>query len=291
MTIEQQMIYETHLHDFCRISWVSEEAKAYWYPRIQCLTTLFQNQAIDLTTKEVFPLLIKRLYPHEVDELSEQLQKSSLEINHLRGTREKLLEIFPITFLNDQVKETILIGKKKHVDKALEAFNKSDSNKFLEIIGMPICCIKSYLEGLQTTIHNGLLRTILKEQKKKELNNQLLSYLLYKPLGLDLLQYEPCFFDCQQSERNINNVINTLVEKGYNHEMFWLKEILSWPISWSGLHGIAEVKTPINKFMYNIDATAKKVELIITGSNYPKLGAKGLAFPYRINYSIKEVID
>lgn len=60
-----------------------------------------------------------------------------------------------------------------------------------------------------------------------------------------------------------------------------LENILSWPVSWSTLHGIAEIKTPVCKIICNTDATATKYTLRLRGTRYPEEGAQGLGFPFR----------
>jgi SAM-dependent methyltransferase len=63
--------------------------------------------------------------------------------------------------------------------------------------------------------------------------------------------------------------------------MEWLLDMLSWPVEWSALHGIAEVRTPILKISTATDATAERLEVRRQGEGYPEEGARGLHFPYR----------
>jgi hypothetical protein len=61
-----------------------------------------------------------------------------------------------------------------------------------------------------------------------------------------------------------------------------MTEILSWPVEWSALHGIAEIKTPILKVSTYTDSTAKKHIVRFNGIRYPSEGIVGLRFPYKI---------
>ncbi|MGI8554243.1 MAG: class I SAM-dependent methyltransferase, partial [Dehalococcoidia bacterium] len=72
-------------------------------------------------------------------------------------------------------------------------------------------------------------------------------------------------------------------EAGYGEEMEWIYEMLSWPIQWSALHGIAEIMTPILKVATRTDATAVKytVRLGTPPGRYPEEGSVGVGFPYR----------
>jgi SAM-dependent methyltransferase len=63
--------------------------------------------------------------------------------------------------------------------------------------------------------------------------------------------------------------------------MDWLEEILSWPASWSALHGIAEIKTPVLKTSTRTDATGHEFVVRRPGTRVPAEGATGLVFPFK----------
>ena len=62
--------------------------------------------------------------------------------------------------------------------------------------------------------------------------------------------------------------------------MDWLTEILSWPVQWSALHGIAETRTPVFKISSDTDATADKLTLTYLGTAEVARPRRGLGFPY-----------
>ena len=63
--------------------------------------------------------------------------------------------------------------------------------------------------------------------------------------------------------------------------MEWIEEILNWPASWSALHGIAQVKTPVLKVSTRTDATAHEFVVRRPGRRMPDEAAAGLVFPFR----------
>ena len=69
-------------------------------------------------------------------------------------------------------------------------------------------------------------------------------------------------------------------ELGFGAEIEWLREILGWPLEWSALHGIAEIKTPVLRASARTDATPRKYVVRWEGESYPEGGASGLSFPY-----------
>ena len=60
-----------------------------------------------------------------------------------------------------------------------------------------------------------------------------------------------------------------------------MEEILNWPASWSALHGIAQVKTPVLKVSTRTDATGHEFVVRRPGSRMPDEAAAGLVFPFR----------
>jgi SAM-dependent methyltransferase len=56
--------------------------------------------------------------------------------------------------------------------------------------------------------------------------------------------------------------------------------MLTWPMEWSALHGIAEIRTPLLKIATDAEATPEKHVVRTTGSAYPDEGARGIVYPY-----------
>jgi len=73
-----------------------------------------------------------------------------------------------------------------------------------------------------------------------------------------MVAHLPCKLNCPISMEFASAFIAVGMRHGYAAEMHWLSEILSWPVQWSQLHGIAEIKTPILKLSTCTDATARK---------------------------------
>jgi hypothetical protein len=113
-----------------------------------------------------------------------------------------------------------------------------------------------------------------------EVNAFSLSNILWRWVGVRLVPHLPCSFDCQASEEIAKNMVKIGKEIGFEEEMDWIVEILSWPVEWSALHGIAEIKTPILKISTRTDAFPVPYVVRYLGGNYPEDGAKGLGFPY-----------
>ncbi len=101
-------------------------------------------------------------------------------------------------------------------------------------------------------------------------------------MNLRAVPHLPCCFDCQHGVELGKKLIEIGRKTGYEEEMNWLLEILSWPVEWSALHGIAEIKTPILKISAQTDAMALKYVVRREGNAYPLEGAQGVNFPYSV---------
>ena len=110
--------------------------------------------------------------------------------------------------------------------------------------------------------------------------------LSFTPLGLPYSQTgesraaRPCRFDCADTVALSRACLELGQRLGLAKELEDLVTVLSWPIEWSSLHGIAEIKTPILKLITVTDTFAHKHTVKRSGDSYPGEGAVGLAFPY-----------
>ena len=96
-------------------------------------------------------------------------------------------------------------------------------------------------------------------------------------MGVRAFSHLPCSFDCESTrqigEKNLSLLPSDAKEIGL--------EILSWPVEWSALHGIAEIKTPILKVSTRTDVTTTKYTLRLKSNKYPKKGISGVNFPFK----------
>ena len=103
--------------------------------------------------------------------------------------------------------------------------------------------------------------------------------ILLRWLGIRSVPHLPCSFDCEASDQFGAHLRGVGMHHGFEEEMRWLEDILHWPVEWSALHGIAEIKTPVLKISTRTDATADKLVIQREGKAPPE-GARGERFPY-----------
>ena len=106
--------------------------------------------------------------------------------------------------------------------------------------------------------------------------------ILWHWMGVRLTPHLPCSFKCEASRDLARRWIECATEHGFGPQMDHALEILSWPVQWSALYGIAEIMTPILKCSSRTDTTAEEYVVRYHGSSYPEDGASGVVFPFRI---------
>jgi hypothetical protein len=114
-----------------------------------------------------------------------------------------------------------------------------------------------------------------------EIIGEPLANILWRWVGVRAVPHLPCRFNCALTVALGERLLEFGTRAGFESEMDHIRQILSWPLEWSALHGIAEVKTPVLKVSTRTDATARKYIVRWCGTSYPDEGARGLGFPYR----------
>jgi hypothetical protein len=113
-----------------------------------------------------------------------------------------------------------------------------------------------------------------------EINTPPETNVLCRWLGARAVPHLPCTFDCRESVVLARALLNVGVQSGFDGEVQWLLQILRWPVEWSALNGIAEIKTPIAKVSAATETTSTKYVVRRVGDGYPAEGATGITFPY-----------
>jgi hypothetical protein len=105
--------------------------------------------------------------------------------------------------------------------------------------------------------------------------------IFWRWLGICAMPHLPCSLDCDVSRTIADSLLELGRQAGYVQEMDWMREVLSWPVEWTALHGVVIVSTPILKITARTDPTDERLTIRRHGEAYPTEGAAGLCFPYR----------
>jgi hypothetical protein len=181
-----------------------------------------------------------------------------------------------------------IIGRLEDLQAFRAAWKSSDETTLGRLLGYPSCCTAFFrrvwvedamldttwpMASASVSASNGT-RTVTVGGPPE-------ANILWRWMGVRAVPHLPCRFDCQATVELAHQLVAVGREAGYREEMDWLGEILGWPVEWSALHGIAEVRTPILKVSTRTDATPVAYVVRRPADGYPAEGARGLRFPYR----------
>lgn len=257
-----------------RITWASTAARDVWEPRIRAISAAWlkveresvirgiRPSALQNVTPEQLPALMKELAPHGVIALP--LSKSARAEGYQSATR---------TLLDGEAWDyRVAITTIGHTASWSQAWAESDDRRIGLLLGTPECCRKFFERvwkaerWMDTTVP-----MFITNEQGGPVN------MLWRWLGVRPVSHLPCSFVCEASVALGRQMSNLLPEPEYS----WMQEILSWPIKYTSLHGIAEITSPIHRMSVPTDALSEKVEIRYQGTGYPAEGAKGVDFPHK----------
>lgn len=279
------------LPDFTRIIWVSSHAKEVWQPRLSRISKSFSQIEFESVLQSK-----RSAYLYSID--GQRFIETQIEIDS-QFDNLSLIPLDKITKTNsysntqqrvdDQTEDynvRCVLIETKYKKQFAEAWKTGNNSIIGKLLGYPQCCI-DFFENywvkekfLDTTYPMSINGTI----GPKECN------ILWRWTGVRAVSHLPCSFDCTHTYNQAVDNIKFGRQLGFDQEMDWLEQILDWPVQWSALHGIAEIKTPILKISSRTDATADLVIVDRQGFSYPDEGASGTIFPY-VNKAKKSITN
>lgn len=263
------------LPSFARVTWVSDQAREVWGPRIDRIRMAGRELAWRSVEFNVRQCAI-------MTAPVEQIQQPTLSPWRSAG-------LIAITL--DEVTAAgsvrVAVGRRSDLDELSRARKAGDIPLVGQLIGQPDCCreFHRHVREEQGLVDPTWALAVASggqlEGQRVQVSGPALSNPLWRWLGLQPAFQLPCRFDCQETVAIAERLVTAGRAAGFGDEFDWLGEILSWPVEWSALHGIAEIRTPILKIATNTDATAGTYIVRRTGDRYPKEGARGVRFPYQ----------
>lgn len=151
------------------------------------------------------------------------------------------------------------------------AYAKNDNQTVGELLGYPECC----RDFFDRTWGSGDLDTTA--QMAGDGNGPTECNILGRWLGVRFVPHLPCSWNCSATVA----FARTLQDLWPEEELRWATKILSWPVEWSALHGIAEVKYPVVKL--STRTTPGPLQRVRrAGIAPPKESAAGVSFPFEV---------
>ncbi len=278
------------LPDFMRIAWVNEKARTVWAERITGINKMHAYLEWASVVAGLRRCGLQMLDESQLTERPIALRSHGLELTVLK-------KVNAVSSYQSRISDATsgrdcaywcVAGVSHHIAEFREAFDGSDNVTMGRLLGYPECCIdffedfwvkrglvdSTWLSALSTSSASMAGRLVTCTSSKCS--------VLLRWIGVRSVFHLPCAFDCAMSASIAVRLASIAQDYRFVDEMRWLSELISMPMEWSALHGIAEIKTPLFKIVTNTDATAQKHVVRIDGTHYPTEGASGVVFPFRV---------
>ena len=277
------------LQDFTRICWASDSAREVWQPRIGRISNAWLEIEWRAVVAGLRSCCITMASPEQFVQRAPRWAQNGLTALPL--TMAGVAASYSSTSVAVQAGKPfvfrMVLGSPKDVSRFKEAFDGSDDRAIGELLGYPACCREFFKrvwvdDAMVDTTWPMAAATDGAEVRDAliEVSSPPKSNILWRWMGVRPVSHLPCSFACEATIELADRLIEVGRKHGFAEEMDWMLQILDWPVEWSALHGVAEIKTPILKVSTRTDATPCKYTVRYKGRSTPPEAAQGLRFPF-----------
>ena len=264
------------LPPFSRITWASGAIRSKWGERLSRVRRALANRERPACWSGILPARIVKIYPYQERQWTEDARRAGLAVERYETTAPEMA-------LDEELRSgkaiLLLAGQPGAVSQArAEASGTA--------LGAPDCCARHAELMKPLAFRSREMILMLSSVPDAEpggcavLAQAWETNLFWSGLDVSFLPHVPCSVDCEPSKALARKLLVRMKRSGLDEEAEWLREMLSWSLSWSALHGIAELKTPLFKACSATDATAGRYEIRLDGTS-PKEAPAGAGFPYQ----------
>lgn len=272
---------EFHQSPFLRKAWVSLEARAIYEGRIKRVAAAWETGELH-SADSVRPCALVSVPSSDHGDWTKRVEALGLS-----NAAVRVLDIAPPNATQPLYVSEMVIGARNNVRSFRSAWRARDNRLIGRLLGYPACCsdfFSSMVLPLRATDPVWLIGSAtpgaLLTPTMLSITGLPATNVMLRRLGVRAIPHFPCSFSCQASDHLSREMTALISSLGYSEEMGWLNEMVDWPIRWSALHEIAEIRTPVLKIATHTDPSVEQLTLDWHGRTNPIAGARGLAFPY-----------
>jgi hypothetical protein len=284
------------LPEFHRLSWVSSAAAKIWLPAFSGVAEKWPEMVLRLSDAGpalAVPVAARADTSHRLRALA---ARNGLVVKPLPG--QQVPRLLPWTAPSIVPSRTprshFLVGRREGVDAILAAIFAGDNQKACDLLSIPRCCQAFHRSELRPWADPwwplaertaseqpaGDGRTVDESACDIGLPAHSSRALLRAALGLPTVGYVPCSLLCPHAREHERLVAAALEHETADRAIARLDQIATWPVLWSGLHGIAEIKTPVLKLIQPTDPTVDNLRVRLAGESGIEGAALGVRFPF-----------
>jgi len=282
------------LPDWTRVQWTSIENRIKYEPIITAINNAWKQIERMSVVHDIRPSALDIIPPEDLLRLTEEYKQHGVLVVPLaKEGKSKTYSSTTKPYTSGQYNVRVVFTKSEKM--AEEWFNIWQAEPSIRdreagrLLGYPTCCTNHFMkywvdqgfvdttwkwpaDSLQLTDNNHTIH--IKADTPPEAN------IMWRWQGVRLASHLPCSFECKATEELGIKMAELGRQLGYSKEINWIYEFLSWPVEWSALHGIAEIRTPINKISARTDMTPWKYTVQKYAHEYPIDGMSGITYPY-----------
>lgn len=305
-----KLLKNIEIESFTSINFVSREAEEVWQPTIQDCSQLVQELELLSVAADQRKCAWRTVKTSEVWQLTRKCLDIGLSIYPIenigswgQGFTHKTQ---PAVEGKPMSTYCVITKKIEYANEYCEAFKNGDHGKQGELLGFPICCtgffMKNWPEYFDPVWQSGLntygdqfdnitefghdAQSMIERTNDRRLielnkdhcvaySNPILRYI-----GLRVGFHIPCSFNCEKTNEIANERMWGIKQKKDTETFAMLTALLSMPMEWSLLHGVALIKTPIFYVRANSMPTEEKYTIRLHGDFIPREAATGSDFPF-----------
>lgn len=276
------------LPDFTRLAWVSSEARTEWEPRIAAFIGAWDVIERAAVAAGIRRAALQHAAPGELPGLAAWAAAAGLTALpiSIEGFSETAYSQTVISLAPGKPwRYRLVIATPADALTFAAAWADNDDVAVGELLGYPACC-RIFFRRVWRTL--ALVDTTW-EMSDDGTDGPPEANPLLRWLGVRVAPHLPCGFRCSETVDFARSLVALGRRLKFDAEMDTALEMLTWPVEWSALHGIAEVRTPICRVVSRTDHSAGERIVRRRGSSYPAEGARGIRFPYRPGPAAKPV--
>lgn len=283
-----ELLKNFDMSPFCRTIWVSKKAKETWEKPFMELSQLIQELEIISVARDQRKCTWQTIREDTLTVRSREWADMGLitlpvrRVGNWRGFAHKHVEVKPGETANICV---ILSKSMEDAKRHHTAHETGDNNVQGELLGFPPCCRdffcdvwpKNYIDPIwQAALNSEIVK---RGDRKLRIKAHAYSIAILRYIGLRVSFHIPCSFNCQPTIEIAEQRMK-LAEEVRPGKVNILKSLLSMPMSWDCLKGIAMVRTPIFYIITSSAACIDRYVVEVEGDFIPDEAKPGLAYPF-----------
>lgn len=263
------------LPPFARIAWVSESARSTWQPRLAALAAAVSAVEWVSVAEGARPAAVVAVAGAQRAAIQAAWAKRGL-------AGVQLADGWPVPAVL-RAASVFAVGSRQTARAVQAMWTAEDDEGLGAALGYPPCCVSALCRGAGGRREGAWLMAASAADGQPSAPTAGPAALnpLWWQLGLAGIPHWACHPGCQESAVMAAAFRAVAGDAGLADDWRRLQEVLSWPVEWTALHGIAELKTPVLKMATATGVSDELWRAAWAGTSYPADGAVGLRFPYR----------